>query len=44
MMLVPEFVKHPEWSNWSRETKRLTIKDDAPEEAWRPYQEVFGFS
>lgn len=42
-MLVPEFAMHPEWSTWSKETGRLTIRDDAPEEAKKFYQEYLDF-
>ena len=42
-MLVPEFAMHPEWSTWSKETGRLTIRDDAPEEAKKFYQEYLVF-
>lgn len=42
-MFVPDFVNHPEWYVWSKDTDKLSLIDDAPEEAKKSYQDYLDF-
>lgn len=36
--MIPEFMKHPEWYVWTKDSSHLLLIDNAPEEAKVAYQ------
>jgi len=37
--MIPEFMKHPEWYVWTKDSNHLLLIENAPDEAKIAYQE-----